>query len=218
MRFYRTLLYLICACSITFNQGIIDTISINGSDLISQNEKIKEHLLRSAAIIKSQLLRDYAIHYLIPFTKAEHLKPCREVFNEEKNFQEALTCTNATVFHKDNLTEVEVPECYVVSSDSPDVMESEDGSFNYISTSILLMQRILGFYEEETKTLYITETYDMEKVYRHELQHYFLHLKEGDGNGRHDHEIWQLCEPPYYEPSDEAIAHAHKKKEFKKTH
>lgn len=211
MKLYRILFYLICTLSVTFNQGLIERSSVSGNDFISRKTQIVDKIERTLSVLKRQVLHDYAIHYLIPFTKKEDLMPCEKAFDASRNFNEALSCSNSTVFSSSPLKDVNPPQCYVITGNSPDVMESEDGSFNYISTSILLVERILGFYEEEDQTIYLVETYDMEQVYRHELQHYFLHLKEGDGNGAHDHAIWQSCEPPTYTPSKAAVLHGRKK-------
>lgn len=145
---------------------------------------------------------------LLPFTKPEHLRTCEDYFDQAKLFEQTLSCANKSVFKSKPLKSIKIPECYVISVNSPDVIVSPDGVFNFIGTSILLLNRIVGFYENQAKTLYLVETYDLPLIYRHELQHYFLDLAEGDGNGRHDHAIWDKCEPPYYQPSQEAVDHA----------
>ena len=155
----------------------------------------------------NQLPRMAPVHFLIPFTTQDQLIPCSEYFDEKLAVQESLSCSNNEIFSKapygNPLQNVPVPNCYVISKNSPDLYIGE--GFNYITSDIFQQERILGFYETETKTVYLAETYDVRKVALHEYQHYFLDLMENDGNGRHDHNIWKKCEPPYYDPSKESL-------------
>lgn len=148
------------------------------------------------------------VHPLLPFTTWDQLKSCSAYFDEQAAVQESLQCANNEIFTKKPytpLTNIKPPRCFVITQESPDVYK--DSGYNYITTSIFLGDHILGFYEDSDQTIYLVETYDVRKVALHEYQHYFLDLAQHDANGRHDHEIWQKCEPPYYQPSEESIAH-----------
>lgn len=152
------------------------------------------------------------VHPLLPFTTRDQLKPCSEYFDEQQTMEESLQCANNEVFNKKPyapLVGLKAPRCYVITEKSPDVYQ--DAAFNYITTSIILGDKILGFYENdipgEEPTIYLVETYDVRKVALHEYQHWFLDLAQKDANARHDHVIWEKCEPPYYTPSEDSIDH-----------
>lgn len=159
----------------------------------------------------------YGIYFLIPFTDWSQLKPCGEFFDEHEEYEASLSCSNKELFAKapynKTITPV-LPRCYVITTSSPDVHQTP--LFNYVSLTMFTHDGIVGFYDDSDKTVYIVENTDAAMVYRHEVQHYFLDLVEGDGNGKHDHNIWKVCEPPYYEPSDEAYKKAGKEKPVKK--
>lgn len=154
------------------------------------------------------------IHPLLPFTQWKHLKRCDEVFNMAEELNKALSCANDKVFsqepYNEILTDFEIPTCYVITTSSPDVHQTP--VFNYIAENIFFGGKILGFYTEHDKTMYLVDNFDIKEIYRHEMQHYFLHIKDGSGNGSHDHKMWQVCEPGLYSPSSEAIENARTKK------
>jgi len=157
------------------------------------------------------IFRDYEAHYLIPFTKKSDLVRCQDVFDFKTEYLTALSCFNQVGFPEDKLIDPPIPECYVIKTSSADVMESEDKSFSYISPTFLNLDRVLGFYEDQIKTMFIVENYDQSEILRHELGHYFLDLKTGDGNGRHDNVIWGRCESAKYTPSNGALESGSKK-------
>ena len=153
------------------------------------------------------------VHEIMPHTKWGHMKPCSEFMNEQEEFNKALQCANEKAWPDSPLEGKEhlplvPPRCFVVSTASPDVFSADDGSFNFIPLigPFGLEGGIVGVYQQESMTVYVVENTDMNAVYRHELQHYFLHLHnpETEGGG-HDQHIWSVCEPPYYTPSDKAI-------------
>lgn len=151
----------------------------------------------------------YPIHYLIPFTEPKHLKPCSEFIDVVGEFEKALECSNREIFSKAPYSKPitpEIPQCYIITKESPDVHQHR--VFNYINFSMFTREGIVGFYEDKTKVIYIVENTDAPQVWRHELQHYFLDLVNGDGNGAHDDPIWQVCEEPRYTPSSEAYRRA----------
>jgi hypothetical protein len=144
-------------------------------------------------------------YVLIPFTTEKYLIPCSKYFNEQEEFNKARQCVDRKVFTNNEMPKtITLPTCYIISKKSPDVETSKDKVFNFINFTILMKGGIVGFYLEENHSIFVVENIDDEMIYRHELQHYFLKLVEGDANAAHDHRIWQECEPPHYDPSIEA--------------
>jgi len=149
-----------------------------------------------------------AIHELIPNSSWNDLEPCGKYFDEQEQFRKARSCVNKEVWSESPLTENElefpIPRCFIIKAQSPNIL-SKDG-INFIP---IFDQdgvgAIVGVYQPETRTVFVVENIDAPEVYRHELQHYFLHEHdpETEGGG-HDQAIWQRCEPPYYEPSERA--------------
>jgi hypothetical protein len=139
------------------------------------------------------------IHFFLPFTKQEDLVPCETIINIQREFNKALQCANNKVFYEAPLKEVTPPTCFIVKKTSPDIHSR--GDLNYLNVSFFKTSGIVGFYEERTNTTYLVENIDIDMIYRHEMGHYFLKVATGDGNGAHDHIIWQRCEPPRYSPS-----------------
>lgn len=146
----------------------------------------------------------YSPHFLLPFTKKEDLIPCKTIFNETLAYSETLAKSNKLIFKEKSIFP-DIPNCFVVKLDSYDVKTTPKKVFNYISFPFFGTNKILGFYEDTNKTLYIIENIDSEKVYRHECLHYFLDIAYGDANAAHDHAIWGTVEPPDYTPSEEAF-------------
>ena len=147
------------------------------------------------------------IHELIPNSRWQNLRPCGEFFDEHKNYQEALSCVNKKVWTKNPLSEdISIPRCFVISASSPDVHSDKSGTFNFVPVmSVMGLGAVVGVYQPETKTVFVVENIDAAKIYRHELQHFFLHLHDPitQGGGHHQ-KIWEQCEEPYYTPSIEA--------------
>jgi hypothetical protein len=149
-----------------------------------------------------------AIHELFPQSSWNDLVPCGQYFNEVEEFRKARSCVNQNVWSDRPLTEDElefpIPRCYVIKAQSPNVL-SKDGInflpiFDYNG-----LGAVVGVYQPETRTVFVVENIDAPQVYRHELQHYFLHEHDPETTGGgHDQPIWEKCEPPYYEPSDKA--------------
>lgn len=149
-----------------------------------------------------QIVDNNPVHEVIPDTSWSHMRPCGEMFDEQKEFGRSLQCVNSNVFPDSPVVGVLLPRCFIVSSSSPDVVRHQEAAFNAILLVDLFdINLIVGFYEPETETVFVVENEDAAATYRHELQHHFLHLKVGGGNASHSHEIWQKCESPHYVPS-----------------
>ena len=146
------------------------------------------------------------IHEILPNTKWSHMKPCGQFFDEQKEFNRALQCVNTHVWHEKPLNKVAIPRCFIVSASSPDVLSTKDKLFNFIPLQTLFgLGAVVGVYEPETMTVFVVENVDAAQVYRHELQHFFLHLYDPKtGGGGHHQDIWKKCEEPYYPPSIKA--------------
>lgn len=140
------------------------------------------------------------VHFFIPFVRWIDVAPCSEFFNEDEEFKKALEC--GVPLYGEALDSIKPPSCFIVKENSLGVIKGD--GFNYL-TLFLSEGKILGFYEPQSATTFIAENIDMAKVYRHEVQHHVLHLLEGDGDASHSHIFWVLCEPPYYEPSEESL-------------
>jgi hypothetical protein len=150
------------------------------------------------------------IHELFPNSSWNDLSPCGLYFNEQEEFRIARSCVNEKVWSKRPLTSNEkdfpIPRCYVIKAHSPNIISSKGINFLPLFDYSGL-GAVVGVYQPETRTVFVVENIDAPMVYRHELQHYFLHehdpITEGGG---HDQEIWQKCEPPYYTPSEKVQA------------
>lgn len=150
------------------------------------------------------------IHELFPQSSWNDLAPCGQYFNEQEEFRKARSCVNEKVWSDRPVSEDEleftIPRCYVLKAQSPNVLSKDGINFVLIFDSFDLGS-VVGVYQPETRTVYVVENIDAAEIYRHELQHYFLHEHDPETTGGgHDQEIWSKCEPPYYEPSDRAKA------------
>lgn len=151
-----------------------------------------------------------AIHELFPQSSWNDLVPCGQYFNEPEEFRVARSCVNQKVWSDRPLSENEldfpIPRCYVIKSQSPNVLSKDGINFLPIFDADGL-GAVVGVYQPETRTVFVVENIDAAQVYRHELQHYFLHEHDPETTGGgHDQKIWEKCEPPYYEPSEKARA------------
>lgn len=166
-------------------------------------------------ILVPKLAHNNNVHELIPHTRWEHLKPCGAIFDEEKEFKKALQCVNKKVWPSTPLPSdresLSIPRCFIISTASPDIFS---GTYSQLFNFIPVMTpfgpgAVLGVYQPETKTVFIVENVDSAMIYRHELQHFFLHLHDPDAKiggelahgGGHFQPIWDECEPPYYSPT-----------------
>lgn len=147
------------------------------------------------------------IHELIPNSRWSDLKPCGELFDEQEEYNKALQCVNEKVWTKRPQPATAIPRCFIISTSSPDVYSDRSETFNFVPVRDIFGQvgAVLGVYQPETRTVFIVENVDSAQVYRHELQHFFLHLHdpETQGGGHHQ-EIWHQCEEGYYSPSIKA--------------
>lgn len=152
-----------------------------------------------------------AIHELFPNSSWNDLEPCGLHFDEMKEFNTALQCVNTKVWPESPIIKEEfthIPRCFVVKAKSPDVFTSPKAGFNFwplfeLTPAGLATGAVVGVYQPETRTVYIVENVDAAMVYRHELQHYFLHIHNPEtGGGGHHQNIWKQCEAPYYNPSE----------------
>lgn len=151
------------------------------------------------------------IHELFPRSTWNDFEPCGLHFDEQKEFNAALQCVNEHVWSKTPITDdtvTHLPRCFIVKANSIDIYSRPDIGFNFVpeffaTPAGIQVGAIVGVYQPETRTVFIVENVDAPMIYRHELQHYFLHAHNPEtGGGGHDQEIWQKCEPPYYTPSD----------------
>ena len=158
---------------------------------------------------------NYMIHELFPHASWNDLEPCGLHFDEQKEFNTALQCVNKNVWPDSPITDstvTHIPRCFIVKAKTVDVYTKPEIGFNFIpifepTPMGIEVGAVVGVYQPETRTVYIIENVDAPMIYRHELQHYFLHAHNPEtGGGGHHQEIWQKCEPPYYDPSDKVKA------------
>jgi len=128
------------------------------------------------------------------YTNWDNLKPCGAYFNEVKHYERALTCANELWKDDPISSEINIPRCFVISSASMGVVYN--GGANLIMVTEFM--GAVGYFDTNTDTVFIVENYNVEGIYRHELQHLFLKKKTGYGGGHHQ-QIWKSCEPPYFE-------------------
>lgn len=160
--------------------------------LISRGESILRPAIR------------YKVHDLFPNTTWNNIKTCGEFFNEQKEFFAAKSCANIKVWPKTSLpTDLVIPRCFVVSAGSPDIVLAKDKTFNFVPViDIFGLGAVVGVYEASTHTVFLVENIDLTDIYKHELQHYFLHIHDpASRGGGHDQPIWDQCQPKYYTPS-----------------
>jgi len=138
------------------------------------------------------------IHQFTPYIRWEDVEPCSLYFDVEVEYKKATQCSKQ--FYPKGVDLIKPPGCFIIKSNALGVMKGSDG--NYLAYGF---SQIKGFYEPEMLTTFIVEDPEITDTYRHEVQHHFLHLIEGDGNAAHDHPIWYICEPPYYTPSEEVM-------------
>ncbi len=144
---------------------------------------------------------------ILPRTKWSQLKTCGSFFDELTEYNKAYECSKPVIEESHNITvpKFKIPRCFVVSVESPDVLFVP----KFMSNNILLpsplgkVLPILGFFEEATNTVFLVENFDIEKIYRHELQHYFLSetISDLSGDPEHSSNVWKKCEPPFYDAS-----------------
>lgn len=149
------------------------------------------------------LLPKPSVHPTLPLTLPEHLVKCEDLIDYEKEFQAALSCS-VKKFFKISHPPLKKPNCFVITDKSPDLQSNQ--IFSYLSLTPIDSSAAVGFYEPRLQTLFIADNYDMAMIIRHELQHHFLHAFGMDGDAAHSSAIWEVCEPPQYTPSKEAVA------------
>ena len=168
-------------------------------------------LLRGESIAVASSADKQIIHELFPRSTWNDFEPCGLHFNEQEEFNKALQCVNQNVWNKTPITDETVthlPRCFIVKAKSIDIYTRPDIGFNFVPEFFVTpvgiqVGAIVGVYQPETRTVFIVENVDAPMIYRHELQHYFLHAHNPEtGGGGHHQEIWEKCEPPYYTPSD----------------
>jgi hypothetical protein len=151
------------------------------------------------------------IHELFPRSSWNDFEPCGLHFNEQEEFNKALQCVNTNVWKDSPIkdeTVTHLPRCFIVKANSIDIYSRPDIGFNFVPEFIatplgIQVGAIVGVYQPETRTVFIVENVDAPMIYRHELQHYFLHAHDPEtGGGGHHQTIWEKCEPPYYTPSE----------------
>lgn len=146
-------------------------------------------------------------HILLPFTSSKYLTDCSQIFNEKEVFEESLKCANDKVFSKEPYnttldpeeTFKKNPKCFIVSKDSPDVINASWG--NYINFSLLVQAGIVGFYDDKIDTIFIIENFDQRLILLHELQHFFLRELLNDADAPHVNRVWKECLPQYFKPT-----------------
>jgi len=145
------------------------------------------------------LTKAYAVnnvHFITPFTSSEDLKPCSAYINEQEQYKKAFRCSSTVMDLKGK--EFALPKCYVLLEGSPDVQTNS--KYSCLVTGVVVAECILGFYDDDTRIIFIVyskKTRDIEKTYRHELQHYFLDLISNNADAPHAHKVWKTCEPRY---------------------
>jgi hypothetical protein len=154
------------------------------------------------------------VHDLLPHTPWAQLEPCNAHFDEKKEYETAKQCVNENVWKtedgSDAIKQQYPPRCFVIPAHAADVSRIDKGRFNAIVVFDPFMGygAVVGFYHPDTRTLFVVENHDAPKIYRHELQHFFLHLYEPKSSGGgHFQPIWSICEEPYYSPSEKAKLH-----------
>lgn len=132
-------------------------------------------------------------------TEWHDLLPCSNFLNEREEFLKTVRCSNV-IYHRSPLPEhYPLPKCFVVTKQSKDVkrlyLDYMD-NVNYIYIPYT-KSMIVGYFDNTNDIIILVENHNIDKIYRHELQHYILKLQEGYGGGHHQ-DIWDLCESSEY--------------------
>lgn len=149
-----------------------------------------------------------------------HLRTCGQYVREQFQFDLAKKCVQQSIQKEFNRSSTEAypvllpPRCFVIPYTAPGVLYNFKNHANIILYSGDPMSPIVGLYTPESETIFLVENYDISRVYRHELQHFFMHkyLPEYFWSRKsHDGNVWKDCEPEKYVPSDEQkkLADAH---------
>jgi hypothetical protein len=152
------------------------------------------------------------IHELLAKTEWKHLEPCGAHFNERKNFEESLSCTNKALKEtgvEEVSRNVSIPTCYVITSRSPDVVRAGLVNLAIFSwatpTGRIAIGAVLGFFIPDSEHIFVVENIDVEEIYRHELQHYFLKIAGVEQTDKpetiHSHHTYDVCEARTYTKS-----------------
>jgi len=191
-------------------------------------------LCKSIILLCSILLTSCTLnHTLPPDTDTEFLKKAfpNSVSNDfvacqdetglkfSKNYDKAISCAlNVNSLDKDAVKSKATPpkRCFIVKKTSKDIQSTS--FFNYIPIPIMRIimnkdtgeisvevgvGKALGIYYPDYDTLFVVDNVDKQAILRHELQHVILKkLDIPDDN--HQHDIFNICEPAYYTPSDKA--------------
>jgi hypothetical protein len=181
--------------------------------------EVQMNLRRGQSVPAVALSESEMIDTLFPNSGWNDLEPCGIHFNEQLEFETALQCVNKKVWADSKIpSDTSIPRCFILKAKSPDVFTREDIGFNFIPimdydvSGQLITGAVVGYYQTETRTVFVVENIDAPMVYRHELQHYFLHIHDPEtGGGGHWQNIWDECEPPYYTPSDKVKTRARNK-------
>jgi len=141
-----------------------------------------------------------------------HIEPCGAHFDQISNFTQAKSCVNNALIEAGDSQQIEdsvrMPTCYVITTRSPDVVRDKLVNVAVLQEKtvfgIRVFAHILGFFDPATEKIFLVENIDIESVYRHELQHYFLHLVgiEGRFGPGHVHHTYDVCEPRTYDKSE----------------
>lgn len=155
-------------------------------------------LMRGQPVIG--IVDEQKIDRILPNTRWGHLTPCSKWFNEYVEFNKVIQCVNSKLFKNDPILDLALPRCYVISVNSMDVFASDDKKYNFlVYTNGLNYTAMVGFYQEDTNTIFIVENVDTATVYRHEVQHFILDVHTKIGSDiNHSHDIWKYCEANSY--------------------
>ena len=142
---------------------------------------------------------------LLPNTNWNQISPCEEYLDVEAIWSWTIDCLNkkAPDFKHNKVPNVAPGRCFVVNVTSPDVV-LVDNTFNGVLIQTPFGDgAILGFYREETDTIFIIENGpDLASVLSHEM----IHRSQAVTGQRVDHPpgAFGQCQPPTYSPSDKA--------------
>ena len=148
--------------------------------------QVQMNLKRGQTLPKASDQDKQIIDDLFPNSGWNDLEPCGLHFDEQEEFNKALQCVLDKVWDKGPITsnELAIPRCFILKAKSPDVYTREDIGFNFIpimefdiESGKVISGAVVGYYQTETKTVFVVENVDAPMVYRHELQHYFLHIQ-----------------------------------------
>lgn len=174
-------------------------------------------LFCSCSLVKPKLDEEFKISPFVmryfPNSNPKDFKKCEKKLDLEKLYEKCREC--ALKEHKEisSVNKEELPSCFVVSEKSKDIVTSKKGvntleivginAFIDDTDSLqiqLIRLSVVGLFIEEENTILLIENPDLDRIYQHELYHWFL-SKSNIADVDHSDIVWKKCTTSEYKPN-----------------